>query len=65
MAKKYQTLPFAGRWLIREFGLKVRFSLLSLEREGIIKQYSILPEKSKGQVAQAERTIIVGKGVIN
>ncbi len=63
--EKYQTLPFSERWLIKEFGQKVRFSLLSLEREGVIKQYNILPEKERGQVAQAERTIIVGKGVIN
>ena len=61
----YHTLPFSERWLITQFGQRVKFSLLSLEREGIIKQYTILPEKEKGQVAQAERTFIVGKGVIN
>lgn len=63
--ENYHTLPFAERWLIKELGARVRFALLLLEREGILKQYSILPEKDKGQVAQAERTIIIGKGVIN
>jgi len=63
--EKYQTLPFSERWLMKEFGARVKFALLLLEREGVIKQYSILPEKNKGQVAQAERTIIIGKGVIN
>lgn len=64
-AEKYKTLPFSERWIIKEFGIKAKFGLLSLEREGVIKQYTILPEKDKGQVAQAERTVIVGRGVIN
>ena len=61
----YKTLPFAERWLIKEFGNKAKFALMLLEREEIIKQYHILPEAGKGQVAQAERTLIIGKGVIN
>ncbi len=65
LVEKYKTLPFSERWLIKKFGLKIKFSLLSLEREGVIKQYTILPEKNAGQVAQAERTLIIGKGVIN
>ena len=65
ISERYKTLPFSERWLIKQFGQRVKFSLLSLEREGIIKQYTILPEKEKGQVAQAERTLIIGKGVIN
>jgi len=65
IVEKFKTLPFSERWLIKEFGVKVKFSLLLLEREGILKQYTILPEKNRGQVSQAERTIIVGKGVIN
>ena len=65
IAEKYKTLPFSERWIIKEFGIRAKFGLLSLEREGVIKQYTILPEKERGQVAQAERTVIVGKGVIN
>ena len=63
--EEYGTLPFSERWLIKRFGSIVKLSLLLLEREGIIKQFNILPEISKGVVAQAERTLIVGKGVIN
>lgn len=63
--EKYKTLPFSERWLIKELGIRVKFSLLLLEKEGVIKQYTVLPEKNKGQVAQAERTLIVGDRVIN
>lgn len=65
IAEEYKTLPFAERWIIKKFGVKAKIGLLFLKREDIIKEYTILPEKSKGQVTQAERTIIVGKGVIN
>ncbi|MEK6826708.1 MAG: type II methionyl aminopeptidase [Nanoarchaeota archaeon] len=63
--EEYGRLPFSERWLIKKFGNIARLALLLLERDGIIKQFNILPEISKGQVAQAERTLIVGKGVIN
>lgn len=63
--EKYKTLPFCERWIIKEFGVGAKLSLLLLEREGIIKQFNVLPEIKKGQVSQAERTVIVGKGVIN
>jgi len=65
ITENYKTLPFSERWLIKQFGYKVKLSLLLLERAGIIKQYNLLPEKDRGQVAQAERTVIIGKGVIN
>jgi len=35
------------------------FALRILERDGIIKQYTILPEKSEGVVSQAEHTVFV------
>jgi len=63
--EEYDRLPFSERWLIKKFGNIAKLALLLLEREGIIKQFSTLPEISKGQVAQSERTFIVGKGVIN
>jgi len=63
--ENYKTLPFSERWLIKKFGNVAKFALLNLEREEIIKQFKVLPEKTKGQVSQAERTLIVGKGVIN
>lgn len=63
--EKYKTLPFCERWIMKEFGNSAKLSLLLLEREGIIKQFNVLPEIKKGQVSQAERTVVVGKGIIN
>lgn len=58
--EEYNTLPFAKRWLANRFGLlKANLALNSMEREGIIKQYAQLVERSKAPVTQAEHTIIV------
>ena len=58
--KNFKTLPFAARWLNKKFK-NINFLLRVLENEGIIKQYSQLPEKSKGIVSQAEHSMIVEK----
>ncbi|MFA5176384.1 MAG: type II methionyl aminopeptidase [Candidatus Nanoarchaeia archaeon] len=58
--EKYKTLPFSKRDLSKKFNiLKLTLALNNLEREGIIQQYNILVERSKGLVAQTEHTIIV------
>lgn len=58
--KEYKTLPFNKRWLLKKFNkIEVNLSLNLLERENILHQYSILPEKGNGIVSQAEHTIIV------
>lgn len=62
--ENYKTLPFSERWVIKEFGLKAKLLLRMLENEKIIEQFTILPEKSKALVSQAEHTILVGYGVI-
>ncbi len=54
----HASLPFAERWIAKQFHT-AKFLLAILEREGIIKQYNILIETSKGLVSQAEHTIIV------
>lgn len=59
--KNYNTLPFSCRWIKVP---NAQFILRTLENEGILKQYTQLPEKSKGMVAQTEHSIIVGKKVI-
>ena len=64
ISENYKTLPFAERWLIKDFGLKARLLLKILENERVIEQFTILPEKSKSLVSQAEHTILVGHGVI-
>lgn len=60
----YRTLPFAERWLVKQFGVKAQILLKLLENEKIIEQYTVLPEKSKSLVSQAEHTILVGHGVV-
>lgn len=63
--ENYRTLPFSERWIIKEFGLKAKLLLKLLENEKIIEQFTILPEKSKALVSQAEHTVLVGHGVIS
>ena len=58
--KEYKTLPFNKRWLLKKFnGIETSLGLSLLEKDGILHQYSILPEKSNGIVSQAEHTVIV------
>ena len=58
--KEYKTLPFTERWLVKKFGLfQVRTGLRFLEKDGIIKEYKLLPEESKGMVSQAEKTVLI------
>jgi methionyl aminopeptidase len=52
----YRELPFAKRWLVSD---KLDFSLIQLEKAGILHSYPVLVESSGGLVAQAEHTIIV------
>lgn len=59
--EEHKNLPFCSRWLIKKFGARAKLALLTLEREGIVKQYKQLPEKAKGQVSQAEKTVVVTK----
>lgn len=60
--EEYRTLPFSARWL-QKFQ-NINFALRILEKEGIVKQYPELPERSGGLVAQTEHTIEVGKGIL-
>ena len=59
--KNYNTLPFSCRWIKVP---NAQFILRTLENEGILRQYTQLPEKGKGMVAQTEHSVIVGKKVI-
>ena len=58
IAENYQTLPFSGRWLKLP---NAKFALRILERDGVLKHYKQLVEKSKGLVSQAEHTVLVGE----
>ena len=58
--REYNQLPFTSRWLMKRFPeFKVSSSFRFLEREGVVKQYPQLPERSNGIVSQAEHTVIV------
>ncbi len=54
--EEYRELPFAKRWLKSD---KLEFSLIQLEKAGILHSYPVLIESAGGLVAQAEHTIII------
>jgi methionyl aminopeptidase len=54
--EEYRKLPFAKRWLESD---RLEFSLLQLEKAGILHSYPVLLESAGGLVAQAEHTIII------
>ncbi|MEM0351082.1 MAG: type II methionyl aminopeptidase [Archaeoglobaceae archaeon] len=56
ISEKYKTLPFAKRWLN-----KSELLISKLVREGVLRDYPVLSEVSKGVVSQWEHTVIVEK----
>ncbi|MGV8142724.1 MAG: type II methionyl aminopeptidase [Candidatus Pacearchaeota archaeon] len=58
---EYQTLPFASRWVHKQFGSRGLLALRQLEQAGILYQYPQLVEASGGKVAQAEHTVLLLK----
>jgi len=63
--EKHKTLPFSLREIHEKFGQIAKLSLIELEKQGIIKSYHQLIEKSKKPVAQAEHTFIkLGNNII-
>lgn len=62
----YGFMPFASRWIVKEFGVRAILSLNQLENEGILHHYSILTEEKGKLVSQAENTFLITRdGVIN
>lgn len=57
--KNYKTLPFAERWLAKEFRLGVAFGLHELVQQGKLQAHQVLAEKKGIYVAQIEETILV------
>ncbi len=58
---KYKTLPFAYRWLYKEYNNKINLKLFIeyLKKNGNIHEYPILVEQSKGIVTQFETTFYI------
>ena len=59
--ENYGFLPFASRWLVKEFGTSALLALSLLEREEVLHQYSILTEEKGKVVSQAENTFLIEK----
>ncbi|MFX1374998.1 MAG: type II methionyl aminopeptidase [Promethearchaeota archaeon] len=57
--KKYKTLPFAERWLAKEFRMGVAFGIHELVQQGKLQAHFVLAEKKGVYVAQSEETILV------
>ena len=57
--KNYKSLPFAERWLAKEFRMGVAFGLQELVKQGKLQAHFVLAEKKGTFVAQSEETIIV------
>jgi methionyl aminopeptidase len=60
--KEYGELPFAKRWLLKDFpAIKVTMAMKVLEQQGIIRGFPPLVEEAKGMVSQAEKSVLVTK----
>lgn len=57
--KNYKTLPFAERWLAKEFRMGVDFGIHELVQQGKLQAHFVLAEKKGVFVAQSEETILV------
>lgn len=59
--KTYKTLPFCSRYITEKFGKSALLKLNLLEKQGCIKQYAQLVERSGGIVSHAEKTLLITK----
>ena len=57
--KNYKTLPFAERWVAKEFRLGVAFGLQELVKQNKLQAHYVLAEHKGEYIAQSEETIIV------
>jgi methionyl aminopeptidase len=57
--KNYKTLPFAERWLAKEFQMGVVFGLEELVRTNKLKAHYVLAEEKGIYVSQSEETVLV------
>ncbi|MHA2288490.1 MAG: type II methionyl aminopeptidase [Promethearchaeota archaeon] len=57
--KNYKTLPFAERWLAKDFRMGVAFGLQELVQQGKIQPHYVLAEQKGEYVAQTEETVLI------
>ncbi len=56
---KYKGLPFASRWIVKEYGENGLKILDQLVKKGVVHSYPVLVEASNAPVAQFEHTILI------
>ncbi len=59
--EKYKTLPFASRWIAKEFGAKSLQLLDKLVKDNILEDYHVLVEAGGARVSQFEHTVYVSE----
>lgn len=57
--KNYKTLPFAERWLVKEFRMGIAFGLQELVNQNKFRRHNVLAEKKGEFIAQTEETILI------
>jgi methionyl aminopeptidase len=57
--KNYKSLPFAERWLAKEFRMGIAFGLQELVKQGKLKTHYVLAENKGVYIAQSEETILI------
>ncbi|TFF90113.1 MAG: M24 family metallopeptidase, partial [Promethearchaeota archaeon] len=57
--RNYKTLPFAERWLAKEFRMGVAFGIQELVQQNKLKAHYILAENKGEYVAQTEETVLI------
>ncbi|MFX1394185.1 MAG: type II methionyl aminopeptidase [Promethearchaeota archaeon] len=57
--KNYKTLPFAERWVAKEFRMGVAFGIQELVKQNKLQAHYVLAENKGEYVAQSEETIII------
>lgn len=61
ISEEYKTKPFCKRWLDKA-GFKTNFALKLLVKEGVLYNFPVLVEKTKGIVSQSEDTVVFFQG---
>ncbi|MFX0188447.1 MAG: type II methionyl aminopeptidase [Candidatus Hodarchaeota archaeon] len=57
--KNYKTLPFAERWLAKEFRMGITFGIQELVKQNKLQAHYVLAENRGEYIAQSEDTIII------
>ncbi len=57
--ENYRTLPFATRWVAKEWGAGSVETIRELARKGVLQSFNVLLEASGGTVSQFEHTVYV------